>query len=194
MCSENACLCSLVSAFAAREESVIFPFFSAYLLLVSSADNLSIQLIHRSGQAKLSCENVRLWSLIWAKAAGEESVLFFKRMVSVHNHLPAFGGQWVFLQECAYVQSHISRHCFRGKYYISLFRRPSYFLSIHNRFTIIVSSNCFIAVGLWVLTRLRTWAFAAQEDFVAQGNLKSVNNIENSTAFPIQTIHIQVYL
>ena len=39
MCSESACMCSLVSAIAAREESVIF-FFSTYLLLVSSADNL----------------------------------------------------------------------------------------------------------------------------------------------------------
>ena len=34
--------------------------FSAHLLLVSSADNLSKQLGHRSGQAKLSCENLRL--------------------------------------------------------------------------------------------------------------------------------------
>ena len=73
---ENACMCSLVSAFAAREESVIF-FFSAHLLQVSSTDNLSTQLGHRSGPAKLSCENACLWSLIWAGfAAGEESVLF----------------------------------------------------------------------------------------------------------------------
>ena len=56
-------MCSLVSAFATLEKSVIF-FFSAYLLLASSTDNLFIQLGQRLGPAKLSCENVRLLSLI----------------------------------------------------------------------------------------------------------------------------------
>ena len=63
--AENAYMCSLVSALAAREESVIHViFFSAYLLLVTSADNLFKQLGHSSDPAKLSCENVCLWSLI----------------------------------------------------------------------------------------------------------------------------------
>ena len=52
--ADNACMCSLVSALAAREESVIHViFFSAYLLLVASADNLFKQLGHSSGPAKL---------------------------------------------------------------------------------------------------------------------------------------------
>ena len=55
--ADNACMCSLVSALAAREESVIVIhaiFFSAYLLLlVVSADNLFKQLGHSSGPAKL---------------------------------------------------------------------------------------------------------------------------------------------
>ena len=59
--AENACMCSLVSALAAREESVMHVIcFSAYLLLVTYADNLFKQLGHNSGPAKLSCENVRL--------------------------------------------------------------------------------------------------------------------------------------
>ena len=59
---ENACMCRLVSAFAAREKKCCF-FFSAHLcpynhlLLVSSADNLLKQLGPRSDPAKLSCEN-----------------------------------------------------------------------------------------------------------------------------------------
>ena len=95
--AENACMCSLVSALAPREESVIHViFYSAYLLLVASADNLFKQLGHSSGPAKLSCENVRLWNLIWAKfAAGEESGLFFKRTFSVLYHLPPFGGYFL---------------------------------------------------------------------------------------------------
>ena len=56
---ENARMCGLVSALAARDESVIF-FFSAYLLIVSSADNLFKQLGHRSDLAKLTSENVCL--------------------------------------------------------------------------------------------------------------------------------------
>ena len=91
-------MCSLVSAFTAREESVIHAFFLApiYLLLVSSADHLFKQLGHSSGPAKLPCENVRSWSIIWVKfAAGEEGGLFFKRTFSVHNHLPAFGGYFI---------------------------------------------------------------------------------------------------
>ena len=53
------------------------------------------------------------------KAYGE-SVTF-----SVLNHLPAFGGYFYsserFLQECVYVQSHISLLCLRGKCYVSPF-------------------------------------------------------------------------
>ena len=49
-------MCRLVSAFAAREKMVCF-FFSAHLLLVSSADNLFKQLGPRSDPAKLSCKN-----------------------------------------------------------------------------------------------------------------------------------------
>ena len=58
---ENARMCRLVSAFAAREKCSIS--FSApicvlnHLLLVSSADNLFKQLGPRSDPAKLSCEN-----------------------------------------------------------------------------------------------------------------------------------------
>ena len=58
---ENACMCRLVSAFAAREK--MFCFFSApicvlnHLLLVSSADNLFKQLGPRADPAKLTCEN-----------------------------------------------------------------------------------------------------------------------------------------
>ena len=49
-------MCRLVSAFAAREKMVCF-FFSAHLILVSSADNLFKQLGPRSDPAKLSCKN-----------------------------------------------------------------------------------------------------------------------------------------
>ena len=58
---KNACMCRLVSAFAAQEK--MFCFFSApicvlnHLLLVSSADSLFKQLGPRSDPAKLSCEN-----------------------------------------------------------------------------------------------------------------------------------------
>ena len=58
---ENACMCRLVSAFAAREKCSVS--FSApicvlnHLLLVSSADNLFKQLGPRADPAKLPCEN-----------------------------------------------------------------------------------------------------------------------------------------
>ena len=58
---ENACMCRLVSAFAAQEKCSVS--FSApicvlnHLLLVSSADNLFKQLGPRSDPAQLSWEN-----------------------------------------------------------------------------------------------------------------------------------------
>ena len=58
---ENACMCRLVSAFAAQKKCSVS--FSApicvlnHLLLVSSADNLYKQLGPRSDRTKLSCEN-----------------------------------------------------------------------------------------------------------------------------------------
>ena len=38
------------------------------------------------------------------------------------------------------------------------------FISIHNHLTIFITNSCFIAV--YLLARLRTWAFAAREDFL----------------------------
>ena len=59
---ENACICRLVSAFAAREKKCSVPFSALicvlnHLLLVSSADSLFKQLGPRSDPVKLSCEN-----------------------------------------------------------------------------------------------------------------------------------------
>ena len=59
---ENACMCRLVSAFAAGEKKCSVSFSAPicvlnHLLLVSSADNLFKQLGPTSDQEKLSCEN-----------------------------------------------------------------------------------------------------------------------------------------
>ena len=85
-------MCSLVSALAAREESVIHVFFHAYLLLVTSADNLFKQLQARHNFLARMC--------VYEVSYEPNSLrLFFKRTFSVLNHLPAFGG-YFYSSEC----------------------------------------------------------------------------------------------
>ena len=65
-------MCSLVSALAARELSVIF-FFSAYLLLKSSADNLFKQIGHKIFLRECAFMKSRKSSLL------ERKVFYFLR-------------------------------------------------------------------------------------------------------------------
>ena len=93
---ENACMCRLVSAFAAREKCSVS--FSApicvlnHLLLVSSADNLFKQLGPRSAPAKLSCRKWRACEVSHEPSLLERKVfiLFFKCTFLFFNFLSYF--------------------------------------------------------------------------------------------------------
>ena len=91
---ENACMCRLVSAFAAREKCSVS--FSApicvlnHLLLVSSADNLFKQLGPRSDPAKLSCENGAHVKFRMSLRCWREKCFFFKCTFLFFNFLSYF--------------------------------------------------------------------------------------------------------
>ena len=92
---ENACMCRLVSAFAAQEKT--FCFVSApicvlnHLLLVSSADNLFKQLGPRSDPAKLSCENgAHVKSRMSLRCWRGKFFIFFKCTFLFFNFLSYF--------------------------------------------------------------------------------------------------------